>query len=61
MGIAIGHLNITFGGGLDAHLTELEHLAENRAILPYVKYLHLLHHLVLQECAGKSVTILSHA
>ena len=44
-----------------AHLTKLEHLVENRAVFPYIKHLHLLHHLILQRFTGKGVTTSKYA
>ena len=46
---------------MESHLTELEHLAENGAVFPYIEHLHLLHHLVLQKCTEQGVTTLSYA
>ena len=46
---------------MESHLTELKHLAENRAVFPNIKDLHLLHHLVLQKRTGQGVTALNHA
>ena len=55
------HLGISRSQLVDGHLTELEHLAEHRAVFPYIKNLHLLHHLVLQKRTGQGVTTLIYA
>ena len=49
------HLGILRSRSAESHLTELEHLAENRAVFPYIKHLHLLHHLVLQKRTRQGV------